>query len=81
MHAARGTERLLIPAFDLVKLIDGFQYRDSRDLTGYVDGTENPQDDDAIAAAIVSGQGAGIDGSSFVAVQQWRHDLDYMESM
>jgi porphyrinogen peroxidase len=81
VHAARGIERLVMPAFDLVKLIDSFQYRDSRDLTGYIDGTENPQDDDAIAAAIVSGQGPGIDGSSFVAVQQWLHDLDHMESM
>ena len=81
MHAGRGIERLVMPAFDLVKLIDSFQYRDSRDLTGYVDGTENPQDDDAIAAAIVSGEGPGIDGSSFVAVQQWLHDLDHMESM
>ncbi|HLL21198.1 MAG TPA: Dyp-type peroxidase [Kofleriaceae bacterium] len=40
-----------------------------RDLSGFEDGTENPQGDDAIAAAITA------DGSSFVAVQRWIHDL------
>ncbi len=81
VHASREIERLLAPAFDAVKLIDAFQYRDSRDLTGYEDGTENPEGDEAIAAAVVTGRGEGLDGSSFVAVQQWLHDLDYVESM
>ncbi len=81
VHAARATERLLMPAFDLVKVIDSFQYRDSRDLSGYEDGTENPEGEEALAAGIVTGRGAGLDGSSFVAVQQWLHDLDYIESM
>jgi porphyrinogen peroxidase len=81
VHASREVERQLMPAFDLVKVIDAFQYRDSRDLSGYEDGTENPEGDEAVVAAIVSDQGAGLDGSSFVAVQQWLHDLDYMDSM
>ena len=81
VHASRSIESILSPDFELVKLIDAFQYRDSRDLSGYEDGTENPEGDEAIAAAIVAGQGEGLDGSSFVAVQQWLHDLDYMESM
>jgi putative iron-dependent peroxidase len=52
-----------------------FKYKDSRDLSGYVDGTENPQDERAVAAAIVSGGARGMNGSSFVAVQRWVHDL------
>ena len=81
VHASRRIESVLSTDFELVKLIDAFQYRDSRDLSGYEDGTENPEGDEAIAAAIISGQGEGLDGSSFVAVQQWLHDLDYMDSM
>ena len=81
VHAARKIERLLVPAFDLLKVIDAFQYRHSRDLTGYEDGTENPEGDDAVAAAVVSAQGESLDGASFVAVQQWLHDLDYVDSM
>lgn len=81
VHESRAVEQALFPAFELLKVIDAFQYRDSRDLTGYEDGTENPQGDDAIKAAIVQGQGPGLDGSSFVAVQQWVHDLDHFQSL
>jgi putative iron-dependent peroxidase len=55
-------------------LIDAFRYRDGRDLTGYVDGTENPTGESASIAGIAA------DGSSYVAVQQWTHDLDLFES-
>ncbi|OSM06936.1 putative Dyp-type peroxidase family protein [Magnetofaba australis IT-1] len=61
-------------------VVDGFQHGDSQDLTGYEDGTENPEGEKAQAAAIVSGAGAGLDGSSFVAVQQWKHDLRLFKS-
>lgn len=54
--------------------VDGFKHGDTesglgRDLTGYEDGTENPQGEDAQSAALAA------DGSSFVAVQTWQHDL------
>jgi putative iron-dependent peroxidase len=81
---AREIERLLAPAFALQDAVDGFRYgRDGsdRDLSGYEDGTENPAGDDAIATAFVAGQGAGYDGASFVAVQQWLHDFAKMEAI
>jgi putative iron-dependent peroxidase len=55
--------------------VPAFRYLGGRDLSGYEDGTENPKGGAAIEAAIVSG-GAGLDGSSFVAVQKWVHDLE-----
>jgi putative iron-dependent peroxidase len=61
--------------------VDGFFYGDGRDLSGYVDGTENPQGDDAVEAALVDGAGAGLDGGSFVAAQQWVHDLSHLKAM
>ncbi len=75
LHRGRAIEAALAPAFSLVGVVDAFRYDASRDLTGYEDGTENPTGDDAVEAAVLSGQGAGLDGSSFVAVQQWLHDL------
>lgn len=81
LHRSRTLEEALLPAFSLEQVIEAFQYRDSRDLTGYEDGTENPQGDEALSAALVQGQGTGLDGSSFVAVQQWWHDLDYFQSL
>lgn len=71
----------LAQGFECVSIIDGFCHQQGRDLTGYEDGTENPVDDDALAAAIVSGQGEGLDGGSFVAVQQWQHDMTAFKRM
>ncbi|MCP4331612.1 MAG: Dyp-type peroxidase [Gammaproteobacteria bacterium] len=62
----------LADGFRLEQVVDAFKYGSDElglDLTGYEDGTENPTGDDAVAAAIAA------DGSSFVAVQQWVHDL------
>ena len=80
-HRSRQIESLLVPAFVLSDVIDSFQYDQNRDLSGYEDGTENPEGDEAIKAAIVQGKGAGLDGSSFVAVQQWLHNFDSFSSM
>ena len=62
----------LAGGFRLERVVDGFKHGDDelgRDLTGYEDGTENPTGDEATEAAFA------VDGSSFVAVQQWVHDL------
>lgn len=80
-HRSLQIEELLTPAFVLNDVIDSFAYDQNRDLSGYEDGTENPQGDEAVEAAVVQGQGAGLDGGSFVAVQQWLHDFDTLKSM
>jgi Dyp-type peroxidase family len=69
------------PAFVARDIVDAFVHADSHDLSGYVDGTENPQGERARAAAIVAGRDAGLDGGSFVAVQQWQHDLATFASL
>ncbi len=81
LHRGRAIEAVLAAAFTRVRLVDGFKFDISRDLTGYEDGTENPKDAAAVEAAIAEGLGAGLDGSSFVAAQQWAHDLAHMESL
>ncbi len=80
-HRARYIENLLMPAFMLDDVVDSFQFDNNHDLTGYEDGTENPQGEEAVSAAIVQGSGVGMDGSSFVAVQQWLHDFDVFDDM
>ncbi len=80
-HQSRLLESLLAPTFRLEDCIDSFTFDGNRDLSGYEDGTENPQGDAAIAAAIVQGQGAGLDGASFVAVQKWLHDFARFDAM
>jgi len=68
-------------AFELTSCVDAFRFDMGRDLTGYEDGTENPQDQAAIDTAIVHQTGAGLDGGSFVAVQQWQHQWHNFRAM
>jgi putative iron-dependent peroxidase len=59
----------------IVEDVAAFRHGTGRDLTGYEDGTENPTGDKGIAAAIAA------DGSSYVAVQRWIHDLGGFEKL
>ncbi len=81
LHRGHQLARLLAPAFIVEEVIDAFKYQQGRDLTGYEDGTENPQEAAAVQAAIVQQSGPGMDGSSFVAVQQWQHDFDRFHAL
>lgn len=72
---------LIAPAFTLQQAIVSFCHEDYRDLTGFEDGTENPQDAAATEAAVATGLGTGLDGSSFAAVQQWLHDFASFDAM
>ena len=76
IHLTHKLVNLLEEGFICEQIIDGFRHGSGRDLTGYEDGTENPVDDEAIKTAILTDAGLGLDGSSFVAVQQWVHNLD-----
>jgi len=81
VHAGRSWVKEVEGALVLDTVMDGFFFDIGRDLTGYEDGTENPTGDEAVEAAFVSGQGPGLDGSSFVAVQRWAHDLDRFQAL
>ncbi|MES2105372.1 MAG: Dyp-type peroxidase [Pseudomonadota bacterium] len=81
VHQSRRLLHALSPAFELQQLVEAFRAGSGRDLTGYEDGTENPKGEEALAAAFVQGQGAGLDGASFVAVQQWQHQFDKFDAM
>jgi putative iron-dependent peroxidase len=70
----RAVAALVSPVADLVSEVGAWVYRDSRDLTGFVDGTENPAVEEAFEVATLSNDVAGA-GGSFAIVQQWVHDL------
>ena len=80
LQRTRRLHKLLAPAFILTQVVDAFRFGPALDLTGYEDGTENPTGDEALTVTFVHDQGEGMDGSSFVATQQWIHDLDSFES-
>lgn len=65
---------------DQVEVLDErvcFRYFDGRDITGFIDGTENPQFPDDRAEVALLGEDAGIfqDGS-FIFAQRYAHNLD-----
>jgi len=59
---------------------DAFVHRDSRDLTGFIDGTANPQMLDAPAAALVADDQPGAGGSHVLAMR-WIHNLTAFEAL
>jgi len=81
VHATTAWSAALGPDLALDEVTDAFRYDVGRDLSGYIDGTENPKGQDAPAAALVQGQGPGQDGASFVAVQRWVHDMPAMAAL
>ncbi|WP_421999230.1 Dyp-type peroxidase [Reyranella sp.] len=55
--------------------VHGFKYFDDRDLLGFVDGTENPVDQEALDATLIGEEDATFSGGSYVIVQKYLHDL------
>ena len=60
--------------------IRGYKAPDSRDPTGFIDGTENPVIDEAMAVALIPDGQPGAGGSP-VLVQKWVHDLAAFEAL
>ena len=71
---ALAARRAFDPLGALARETPSWVYRDSRDLTGFIDGTENPPADEARELAVIA-DGPGR-GGSFVLAQRWIHDLD-----
>ena len=59
----------------VVDEVHGFKYFDERDLLGFVDGTENPPANEAVAAVTIGAEDPEFAGGSYVIVQKYVHDL------
>lgn len=53
--------------------VAGWTYKENRDLTGFIDGTENPSLSEAPEVAVIPPDSPGA-GGSIVLVQKWTHD-------
>ncbi len=61
---------------DSVNIVDetnGYRYLDARDMTDFIDGTENPKDGQRAEVAIIPG--GEFAGGSYVMVQRFVHNL------
>jgi porphyrinogen peroxidase len=72
------TQRLMERLAGHVALVDevyGFRSFDQRDLLGFVDGTENPEGEEAFEAVVVGDEDPAFAGGAYVIVQKYLHDL------
>jgi len=77
---AREAIATLAPVAHLAAEVAGWTYKESRDLTGFIDGTENPPLSEAPEVALVPDRSPGA-GGSVVLVQQWMHDAAAFEAL
>ena len=78
---ARKAANQLRPYVSSVEEVHGFRYLDSRDLTGFIDGTENPKGKGREEAAIIGPDDPDFAGGSYVAIQRYVHKLDKWEKL
>ncbi|GAC1356176.1 MAG: Dyp-type peroxidase [Ktedonobacteraceae bacterium] len=69
----REAMKALAPVATLASEVAGWTYKENRDLTGFIDGTENPRLSEAPEVALLPPQTPGA-GGSIVLVQKWTHD-------
>lgn len=63
-------------AVEVMDEVHGFQYLDSRDLTGFIDGTENPKGaKDRAEVALIGAEDVAFAGGSYVFTQRYVHNL------
>ena len=55
--------------------VHGFRYLDARSMVGFVDGTENPQGQEAVEATLIGDEDPAYAGGSYVIVQKYIHDM------
>ncbi|MCP4092433.1 MAG: hypothetical protein GY747_03200 [Planctomycetes bacterium] len=73
LHHGRALIKQLRGTFsltDVTDVTDAFRYGSGLDITGYEDGAENPEGDDAAKVALLAGKADGLNGSSFVALKK-----------
>lgn len=74
---AQELTQILGDAVELVEEVEGFRYLDSRDITGFVDGTENPEGDHRAEVAVVAEEDPAFAGGSYIHLQRYVHNMSY----
>jgi porphyrinogen peroxidase len=77
---ARGTIAALRGLGALAAETSSWPYRHDLDLTGFIDGTENPTLTEAPETVLVSAGSPG-EGGTILLLQKWAHDADAWESL
>ncbi len=67
---------------ELIEQVQAFRFLDGRDLTGFVDGTENPQGLHRREVALVKAEhDKNFEGGSYLHTQRYQHNLTLWDSL
>jgi putative iron-dependent peroxidase len=82
-HIVAGKiSQLLADSVELVEQIRAFRFLDGRDLTGFVDGTENPRGYHRRHVALINEeQDQAFSAGSYLHIQRYRHNLNLWNSL
>lgn len=72
---ALDTRTRLADLVEVMEDVAAFRRKDARDLTGFIDGTENPKGDERAEWALVGDDDPAFAGGSYVFTQRYVHDL------
>ncbi|WP_407333706.1 Dyp-type peroxidase [Enterovibrio sp. 27052020O] len=68
---AKYTTKALSGIATLVEDIQGYKYLDNRDMIDFVDGTENPINDERVESVLISDETDSYRGGSYLVVQRY----------
>jgi putative iron-dependent peroxidase len=77
---ARGAISALAPVAAIAEETSSWPYRHDRDLTGFIDGSENPSLIDAPDVAVVP-EGSPGAGGTILLLQKWPHEASAWEAL
>ncbi|NIO10964.1 MAG: Dyp-type peroxidase [Deltaproteobacteria bacterium] len=75
LELAMRIRNLLSGMVEIMDEVHGFRYLDSRDLTGFIDGTENPKGKKREGVALIGKEDPDFAGGSYVFTQRYVHNL------
>jgi putative iron-dependent peroxidase len=78
---ATRAKKLLGSAVSVMDESHGFTYLDSRDLTGFIDGTANPEGTEREAVALIGEEDPEFAGGSYLLTQKFHHSMGSWEKL
>ena len=67
--------------FDIDDIVEAFSYCGNADLSGFLDGAANPDENIVCDVALVDSKNLKLNGSSFLVTQKWQHNFTILNSM
>ncbi len=61
--------------------LHAFKFFDERDLLGFVDGSQNPEGQDATSAVVIGDDDPAYAGGSYVVTQKYLHDMSAWDAL